>query len=196
MSPVAAAAVTVRRILVRRPWIYWLLAAIATLATSATLLGRSDAIDAARDSWGETRTVWVATVDHAPGDPVTADRRDVPMSMVSEDAVTVADGVGGRTARQHIAAGEIVHDIDLVAADGPQAMIPPGWLAVPIDESPASGARLGDRVHVVSDGFVVSEDGLVVGTHEGTTLVAVPDHAAPSIPAAADAGSLTLLLVP
>lgn len=194
MSPVATAAVTVRRILVRRPWIYWLVAAIATLATSATLLGRSDAIDAARDSWGETRTVWVATVDHAPGDPVTADRRDIPLSMVSDDAVT--DALDGRTARQHIVAGEIVHGIDVVATDGPQAMIPAGWLAVPIDESPASGARLGDRVHVVSDGFVVSADGLVVGTHDGTTLVAVPDHAAPSIPAAADAGGLTLLLVP
>ena len=196
MSPVAAAAVTVRRILVRRPWIYWSLAAIATLGASATLLGRSDAIDAARDSWGQTRTVWVATVDHAPGDPVTADRRDVPTSMVADSAVTAAGGIDGRIARQHLAAGEIVHGVDLVATDGPQAMIPPGWLAVPVDESPSSGARLGDRVHVVSDGFVVSDDGLVVGTHDGTTLVAVPDHAAPSIPAAADAGGLTLLLVP
>ena len=75
-------------------------------------------------------------------------------------------------------------------------MIPAGWLAVPIRESPASGARLGDRVHVVSDGFVISADGLVVGVHDDATLVAVPSDEAPSIPASADAGGLTLLLVP
>ncbi len=193
MSPIASSAVTVRRVLVKRPWIYWSVAVIAALGASASLLGRSDGIDAARASWGETRAVWVATVDHAAGDPLTVVHRDVPKAMVADSAVT---DVVNRWARQQIAAGEIVHDVDVVSATEPQAMIPAGWLAVPIRESPASGARLGDRVHVVSDGFVISADGLVVGVHDDATLVAVPSDEAPSIPAAADAGGLTLLLVP
>lgn len=193
MSPIASAAVTARRMLVKRPWIYWSLAVIAALGVAGSLLGRSDSIGTARDAWGETRPVWVATVDHAPGDPLMVTSRDVPAAMVADTAAT---DVTGRSARQEITAGEIVHDIDVVAASGPRAMIPAGWLAVPISESPASGARLGDRVQVVSDGFVVSPDGLVVGTHDDVTLVAVPSGTAPAIPAAADAGSLTLLLVP
>lgn len=193
MSPIASAAVTVRRILVKRPWIYWSLATVAALGTSASLLGRTDSIDAARDSWGETRIVWVATSDHAPGEPLSATRREAPIAMVADSA---SIDVAGLVARQHIAAGETIHDVDVLADTGPQAMTPPGWLAVPISESPASGARLGDRVQVVSDGFVITAEGLVVGRHDDVTLVAVPSDVAPTIPAAADAGGLTLLLVP
>jgi hypothetical protein len=193
MSTIASATVAVRRQLVKRPWIYWSIAALAALAASASLLVRSDGIDAARNSWGDTRRVWVADADHAPGDSLTVTARDLPVALVSDGAATDVDG---SSARQQIAAGEVVHDVDLVAPAGPQARTPAGWLAVPINESPASGARLGDRVHVVSDGFVLSTDGLVVGVNDDVTLVAVPSDAAPSIPAAADAGSLTLLLVP
>jgi len=193
MSPVASAAVTARRILVKRPWIYWSLVGVAALGASASLLSRSDGIDAARASWGETRGVWVAAVDHAPGDPIDATRRDQPVAMLAESAAT---DIAGRVARQRIAAGEVVDAVDVVAPNRPQAMIPPGWLAVPIREAPPSGALLGDRVHVVSDGFVVSGDALVVGVHDDTTLVAVPADSAPALPAAAEAGALTLLLVP
>lgn len=193
MSPVASAAVTIRRILVKRPWIYWSLAVIAALATAASMLGRVDSIDAARESWGDTTQVWVATVDHAPGDPLTVAARDVPVAMVAATAATDVDGLA---ARQQIAVGEIVDSIDVFAATGPQSMTPAGWLAVPITESPGSGARLGDRVHVVSDGIVIADDGLIVGQHDDVTLVAVPKEVAPSVPAAADAGRLTLLLVP
>lgn len=193
MSPIAAAAVAARRILVKRPWIYWSLVAIAALGASASLLSRSDGIDAAREAWGDTRGVWVAATDHAPGDRITATRRDLPVAMLAD---TAAADVADRVARQRIASGEVVDDIDLVAPGGPQAMTPPGWLAVPVRESPISGARLGDRVQVVSDGFVVSDEGIVVGVHDDATLIAVPSDVAPALPAAADAGALTLLLVP
>jgi len=193
MSPVATAAVIVRRILVKRPWIYWSLAAIAASGAAASLFDRSETIDAARDSWGDTRFVWVADHDHEPGAPLSAERVEVPTALVSAAS---ADDVDGRIARQHIAAGEVIHDVDLVAPSGPQALTPSGWLAVPVSESPASGAAVGDRVHAVSDGVVISHDGLVVGRHDDVTLVAVPADRAPALPAADDAGALTLLLVP
>jgi hypothetical protein len=69
-------------------------------------------------------------------------------------------------------------------------------LAVPIVESPPSGAAVGDRVRVVADGVVLSADALVVGYHDDVTLVAVPEQVAPILPPAADSGGLALLLEP
>ncbi len=198
MSPVAnfhvsRCAVLVRRVLVKRPWIYWLIVALAALGAAASISERSERVDEARVSWGRSRQVWVSVTDHAPGDPLDVERRDVPESIVEGDVVERADGV---VARQHIGRGEIVHRSDVVAPTGPQAMTPPGWLVVPVVESPPSGAQLGDRARAVADGVVVSHDALVVGHHDDVTLIAVPDAVAPLIPAAADAGRLTLLLVP
>ncbi len=88
------------------------------------------------------------------------------------------------------------HEVDVAADGGPQAMTPDGWLAVPVIESPRSGAVVGDRVQVASDGFVVSADAIVVGGFDNVTVLAVPANEAPLLPAAADAGALTLLLKP
>lgn len=193
MSHVASAVVHARRTLVQRPWIYWLIVTLAAFGAAASMFERSARVDAARASWGATRTVLVATSPHAPGDPLEAETREVPGAVVADGAIDRGDGL---VARQHIGAGEIIHDIDVVAVGGPQAMIPAGWLAVPIAESPPSGAALGDRVQVVSDGFAISLDGGVVGEHDGVTLVAVPAGEAPLIALAADSGNLTLLLKP
>jgi hypothetical protein len=45
-----------------------------------------------------------------------------------------------------------------------------------------SGATPGDRVTVVSDGFVIAEDGIVTEIHDDVTLVAVPAGDAPALP--------------
>ena len=75
-------------------------------------------------------------------------------------------------------------------------MTPAGWLVVPVLESPPSGALIGDRARAVADGVVLTKDAVVVGHHGDATLLAVPADVAPLLPAAADAGRLTLLLVP
>jgi hypothetical protein len=193
MSPVSTAAVTIRRMLVRRPWIYWLFVAVAVLGAAGAMLERSDRVDAARDSWGRTRSVWVAVDDLAPGDPLRVERREVPVAIAEGD---VADGIDSLVARQHISRGEIVYRSDVVAPSGPQAMTPTGWLVVPVVESPPSGAAIGDRARAVGDGIVFAGDVLVVGHHDDVTLIAVPAEIAPLLPAAADDGRLTLLLVP
>lgn len=192
-SPVApsAAAVALRRLLVRRPWIYWLIVAVAAAGAGGSMLERSDRIDAQRAAWGETQSVWVATSDHGPGDPLSAERRDVPKAVVPDGAL-VDDA--GLAARQHVAAGEILHINDVVALTGPQALTPTGWLAVPVNESPVSGAAIGDRVRVVGDGVVLSAAAIVVGHHEGSSLIAVPTDDAPAV--AAMAAGVTLLLIP
>ena len=192
-SPVApsAAAVALRRLLVKRPWIYWLTVAVAAAGAGGSVLERSDRIDAQRAAWGATQGVWVATSDHGPGDPLSAERRDVPSAVVPDGAVNDVDGL---SARQHLAAGEIVHSSDVVALTGPQALTPTGWLVVPVNESPVSGAVIGDRVRVVGDGVVLSAAAVVVGHHDGSTLIAVPTDEAPAV--AALATGVTLLLIP
>ncbi len=193
MSPVAGAAVSLRRILVKRPWIHWALVAIAAAGAAGSMLERTDRVDAARDAWGETRRVWVATAAHAPGDALVVEGRDVPAALVADGALEHVDGL---VARQHIAPGEIVDRVDVAAPDGPQAITPPGWLAVPVTESPASGASIGDRVLVVTDGVVVSADAVVVGHHGEATLVAVPSGEGHVVAAGAADRGVTLLLVP
>ena len=195
MSPVASAVAAARRILVRRPWIYWSLVVLAALGTAASVLERSDRIDAARAAWGTSRTVWVAVGDHAPGDRLSVEAREWPAAAVSDGALADTAVPGDAIARQHIGAGEIVQSVDVATSDGPQAITPVDWLAVPVIESPPSAARLGDRVLVVSEGFVISGDAVVVGAYDEVTMVAVPWAEAPAV-AAADSGGVTLLLRP
>jgi hypothetical protein len=185
--------VSTRRMLVRHPWIYWLIVGVVAVTAAVSVSRHTGRLDAEREAWGQQRAVWVATVGHAPGDPIDAERREVPAAVVES---ATAEHVAGLVARQHIAAGEIVHEIDVAAATGPQALTPDGWLVVPIVESPSSGAVVGDRVRAVSDGVVVSDDGLVVGQYDASTLIAVPETLAPQLAAAAGTGNVTLLLVP
>jgi hypothetical protein len=194
MSHFTRVSVMVRRVLVQHPWIYWLVVVLIAIGAFASMLDRSGAVDDARSSWGDTAIVLIAAADHHPGDAINAAPREVPLAMVPESAVSTSRKA--LVARQNVAIGEIVTNGDVVAQNGPQAFAPDGWLIVPIVESPYSGAQLGDRVQVVSDGFVVSVDAQIVGSHDDVTLVAVPADEAPFLPAAAAAGGLTLLLVP
>lgn len=186
----------VRRLLVRRPWIHWSLVVACSLATAATLLERVDRIDAARDRWGTTRQVLVASRDLAPGEPLAVTAHLLPDELVPESALD--DSHTESIARQHIAVGEIVTTADVGRRDlaGPLALVPDGWVAVPIVESPASGAAIGDQVQLAGDGMVIAPEAMIVGYHDDVTLVAVPAEVAPIVPVAAESGGLAVLLVP
>jgi hypothetical protein len=127
------------------------------------------------------------------GEPLRVDLREIPIAVVPQGAIT---DVTDLVARRRIGEGEIVVGLDVAADRGAQAMTPRGWLAVPIIESPRSGASVGDRVQVASDGFVLTTQALVVDRFDDITVLAVPADDAPLLPAAADAGALTLLLEP
>ncbi len=197
MSPVHSVAVTIRRVIARRPWLYWIVVAAAALGIAATVHDELDDLRHARGSWGATRPVLMATDPIAPGAPLTVAVRDLPVAMVPDGALRGSpQEVATAVARQHIGAGEIVTEIDIAPGGGPLALLPAGWLAVPVFESVPSGAAIGDQVQPVSDGFVVSTEGLVIGTVDEALLIAVPTPDAPVLAGAAAAGAITLLRVP
>ena len=187
----------VRRVLARRPWIYWTIvvavAAAGAIAT-ASVLG---AVEDERSRWGETAVVLVATRDVAAGEPLsglTVERR-YPVAMIPPGAITTLEP--GAAARHGLGAGEIVVDVDVAATTAPRSLIPRGWLAVAIVEGVASGATIGDHVVVASEGVRLAGDALIVGHADGVTIVAVPDDEAPMVAAASSStAGVALLLEP
>lgn len=181
----------VRRAVARRPWIQWIVIAGVAVAVAGTVGDAMAGVDAERAAWGETTTVWVAATDLRAGDRLVAERRVVPVAVAPAGA---AGEPGEALVRHAIGRGEIVSTLDLVTeASG---LAHPDWLVAPIRESPPSGAELGERVQVVSDGYVLADDGVVVGFHEDVTLVAVEPDAAPLLPAAAETTRIALLRHP
>jgi hypothetical protein len=169
-----------------------LLVVVAAAGAAVAMHDRAARVDASRSAWGSTRSVWIAAAEHQPGDVLRVERRDLPAAMLPDG---VAIDVAGDIARGHLSRGEVVLAADVTAVAGPQSLTPSGWVVVPIVESPASGASIGDRVRAVGDG-VVGADGLVVGGDGDVTLVAVPQDAGPTIAGLASVGGVTLLLVP
>jgi hypothetical protein len=186
-------AVWARRSLARRPWIHWLAVVALAAGVAGSVWHGMRGVAATRSSWGESVTVLVANADLAPGDPITVERRTAPVAIVPPSAVAT---VAGLRARQHIGTGEIVTSTDVVSGAGALALVPSGWLAVPVIESPRSGADVGDRVAVASDGITLADEAIVVGFVDDATLVAVTSDRAPLLPAAAAASGLTLLRRP
>jgi hypothetical protein len=175
----------------RHPWVYWLVVALVAgsvgLGTARALAG----VEAARRSWGEQETVWVASTAIDPGQPLTADRRSVPRAMAPSSAISTVpvDAV----ARQHISAGEIVTVAD-IAAGGSAGLVPDGWVALVVP-SPGGHFTIGDHLHVYSgDRLVVAA--LVVDVGESDLMVAVPEADAPVLATALLADAVVVGLSP
>jgi hypothetical protein len=182
--------------LARSPWLHW--AIVAALAGSAGLLvmRAANGVEAARESWGETRPVFVARQTIEAGMPLdgAVTERDAPSPIVPRDAVTELDV--SATARQRIAAGEMLVTHDVSPSGAPQSLIPAGWLAVAVAEPVASGAAVGDAVSVATGGIVVAADGLIVGLAGEALLVAVPGDEAAQVAQAASTGDVAVLIRP
>jgi hypothetical protein len=54
-----------RWVLARRPWIYWAIVAVIASGVGLQVSAALGRVDAARRSWGASRTVWVTTADVA-----------------------------------------------------------------------------------------------------------------------------------
>ena len=185
-----------RHVVARRPWLYWLVVVALAGGVGLITAGAVAEIDDARRSWGETRPVLVASRSLNPGEALEG-RTDVqsrPIPMVPDDAIERT--APGAVARQHVAAGEVLVDADVVSGSLPAALIPAGWRGVPVAEAVPSGAGVGDRVAVASAGAVLAADGVVVGHADSGPIVAVPAEDAPSVAHAAASGELVLLVLP
>lgn len=192
MSPVRSIPVSIRRVVARRPWLYWLAVGAAAIGIAASVHDGMQGLEAARSSWGSMRTVLVADEPIEAGATLRVVTREVPAAIVPDAAI---DESSGLLARQRIGVGEIVTAIDVVAGAAPMALVPDGWVAVPVVESTPSGATVGERIRVASDGVVVTS-GIVVGHVGDVTLLAVEARHAPAVAAGDQQSGLVVLRVP
>jgi Flp pilus assembly protein CpaB len=197
----------------RRPHIRW--AAAAALAATAGLLvhGAADAAGTARDRWGSTAAVAVATRDLAPGtllDRGDVELRELPVAAVPAGAAVAEDGGGpplGRVVVTPVYAGEPVDDRRLAPGglSGVAALLPPGTRAVAIPGDPATVPPLttGDAVDVLvavagPDGplrpSVAATRAPVVDVGEQAVSLAIPESQVPAIATAASSGLVALAL--
>lgn len=145
-----------------------------------------------RASWGERRTVWLAAVDLAPGQPVVASRRELPGAALPETALT--DDPTGLPVLQRVGRGEILTRLDVASSPLAPSRFPTNarMVAVPVDEQ-SLGVTPGDRVDIVAGGVTLAEDGLVVAVAPSAVTVAVDDSSAPLVAAAALDGTAALI---
>lgn len=177
--------------LARHPWAYWVVVSVVATIVAVSASRAMAGVDAARRSWGEQEAVWVASAAVEPGQPIRADRRQVPRALAPESAVRVApvDAV----ARQRIARGAIITDVDLAARD-PVGLIPDGWVAVAVPAAIGHFAA-GDHVRVYArEQFVAA--GVVIDRGESDLMVAIPVDAAPAMATALLANAVTIALTP
>lgn len=194
--------------------------AVATGLTVTSLVG---AADAARDRWGDTRPVVVATRDLAPGDVLDGGAtqiRELPAGVMG-DAV-LAEAPAGAVVRHPILAGEPVVAARLAPAGlaGAAALVPAGARAVAVPAGPVATPPLvvGDQVDVLavlptapapasgdqSDGaggpggsdpaFALVERAAVVDVSDEVVTVAVPEADAARVAWAVGNGSVVLAL--
>ncbi|MFT3852924.1 MAG: hypothetical protein QM733_09325 [Ilumatobacteraceae bacterium] len=179
----------VRLFLVRHPWVWWAAIAVVAIVVGVSVGGAVRRLDEERRSWGEPRQVWVAMADTAPGEPIVADARTYPVSMVPAGAL---DAPPAGAARQRIAAGEVIVADD-VTTTGTPGLIPPGWVAVPVAQrSPV--AHVGDEVAAFADGRHLA-DGVVVAVDADQVVVAIPAESAPAVTQAVPGGAVVVGLV-
>jgi hypothetical protein len=184
-AQLASLPVRARRVAARHRWVRFLTPVLLGLGTYAIVVRADDAATAARSEWGDLAEVWVASAPADAGDELAAVRRAVPRGLVPDGAAPADRDVVGATARRPIGANEIVVVDDLDHRPAPLALVPEGWLVVPIVESPASGAAVGERIVVATDGVVLAAEALVVEAGDARTRVAVPAAPAPMVAAAA-----------
>lgn len=186
-----------RHELARRPWVYWLSVALLAAVAAASTMAVIDRLERERASWGTTRRVLVTSLPVAPGDPLdgAVAPRSYPRAMVPTGALTELPP--GSVARQRLDAGEVLVRHDVAATAAPRSLLEPGQVAVAVVEHVRTGARVGDRVTVVSEGIVLAERAMVVATVDPVVMVAVDARTAPNVAAATGtAGGISLLIEP
>jgi len=181
----------IRLMVARHPWAYWLIVALLAGAVGLSAARAIARVDAARRSWGQQQSVWTASAEIEPGQPITAQPVEVPVAVVPASAAL--DIPPGAIAKQRVGVGEIITDSDL-AASGTAALVPNGWVAFVVPAS-VDHFAVGDQLNVYSVDQLVAA-GLVVDVGESELMVAIPSASAPTLSAALLANAVTLGLTP
>ena len=181
-----------RLALARRPWLYWLFVAGCASIVWSTVSSAESRLDQERQRWGETRRVWIAAVDIAPGDLVRSEARVYPVAMLPASAIN--DQPIGVIATTSISAGEV-----LVAADidyGGDDLLPPDWVVFALAPDNTPSLRQGDTVAIFGSGqrwcdgvlFAVADD----RNGNGNVEVGVPAVCADAVSVQVAAGTIVL----
>jgi hypothetical protein len=183
--------------LARRPWIYWALVTGVALIAAVTVTEPSRRAEDQRNRWGHTTVVAVATrtIDIGERFHGAVELRRYPIAMVPAEAL---DEVGRQaTARRRLPSGQILTVGDIADDARPESLAERGQVILAVVEQVPSGPQLGDQVMITSEGLVLSELAVVVGTHQSAVLLAVDRAVAPMVAAAAASNpGLSLLRIP
>jgi hypothetical protein len=191
-------AVTMRRVVARHPWVYWLTALLLALVVAMLVNRQVTALDDTRREWSTTRRVLVAAADHEPGESLRAEPRSVPIALLPDGAVLDVDfdDHADEIVRQRITRGEVVVGADLTEPTGPAALATDGTMVVGIVDLLARDVRIGLVVQVVSEGIVLADEARVVAVADEVVFVAVESRTAPMVAAAAHDATASLVFVP
>ena len=180
--------------LARHPWIRWGIVVALAAAVGVLVRGELAALATQREAWGRSRDVLVADGDLAPGDVVRA--RTVTLPDTARPAAALESLPEGAVARQHVADGEVLVEVDVFDATGPAAGAPAGTVVVGIVDPLMRASSVGDRVLVAADGAVLADEAVIVHIVDEVAYVAVDPTDAAATAAASRDGTATLLYVP
>lgn len=170
----------------RRPWSYWLIVAFAATVTWWRIAALHDDAQRARDSWGVATTVWVVSADVDGGEPVRAERRDLPTALVPD--VAVRDLADDAVAARDLVTGEVVVPADVVG----DHTTPEGWVVVSV-AARAPQLATGDAITVFEGGRMLC-DGTASGggATDGAVEIAVPAACAATLSATGFDGEVVI----
>jgi len=200
-----------------RPLVRRVAIGLLAVATGLVVTSLVASAEAARDRWGRTRPVVVATRDLSPGDTIKVS--DVEVRTLPEAAAgstALREAPTGAVVSQPVVAGEALVGQRLApdGLSGVAALVPAGQraVAVPLGPMGAPPLSIGDLVDVLAvvpvaaDGladagadtgepaFPLVEEARVVDVGEQSVSVAVPDVDAPRLAWTLTNGSVVLAL--
>lgn len=165
-----------RLALARRPWLYWLFVAGCAAIVWSTLSASQAELADQRRRWGETRRVWVAAADIAPGEIVLSVARDYPIAMVTASAVDKEPI--GIVAATSIAAGEVLVTDDVATPTA--RLLPIDWVVFALERDNTPALHPGSTVVVFGSGQRWC-DGVVVVVGDDIVEVGVPPTCADAV---------------
>lgn len=201
MHAFSSLALTGRRLVARARWVYWLVVAGCAAIAALAMMRAVHAAEVEARAWGSPVAVVLATGDVPVGERFAGRVAvvELPAPAVPPGALReLAELPPTAVALQRVGVGEIVVTHDVVPSGAPAALVPDGWLAVPIIEQAQSGVVVGDRVAIAADGLLLASHGQVVGIRpeSNVVVVALPEPVAATAAEAAAARAAVILVAP